>query len=228
MTQPRSVVEGLAAVRSRIAAASDRVGRRADGVELVAVSKKQPAAAVRAAYAAGQRVFGESYVQEMVVKAAELVDLADLRWHLVGHLQRNKVKHAVGLAAVVQTVDSARLADTLAQRAAYLGQRLRVLVEVNVGGEAQKAGCEPSVLGAIIDAMKGHAELDLVGLMTVPPWTEDPEASRPPFRRLAALAAEHGLGELSMGMSHDLEVAIEEGATIVRVGTAIFGERPDD
>lgn len=223
MTQ--GVAARLAAVRARIDAACARAGRDPSGVELVAVSKTQPAEAVRAAYVAGQRVFGENYVQELVAKAAALSDLDGLRWHFVGHLQRNKAKDVAGVARCVETVDSPRLAEALAKRVSPGMPPLEVMLQVNVGGEVQKSGCAPEELPALIDAVRAAPSLSLRGLMTVPPFGESPEASRPHFRALRALAERHGLSELSMGMSADLEVAIEEGATIVRVGTAIFGAR---
>ncbi len=220
------VADGLAAVRERIEAACAGAGRSPDGVTLVAVSKVHPAQAVRDAYAAGQRVFGENYVQELADKAEALAELADLRWHFIGHLQRNKVKQVARVGAVVETVDSARLAGELDKRAASEGQVLPVLLQVNVAGEAQKSGCAPEALSALVAEVRAMPNLTLRGLMTIPPLGEAPEASRPFFARLRELAAVHHVEELSMGMSADLEVAIEEGATIVRVGTAIFGSRP--
>jgi hypothetical protein len=195
-------------------------------VSLVAVSKKHPPEAIREAYGAGQRLFGENYVQELVDKAGALSDLPELRWHYVGHLQRNKAKHVARLGAFVETVSSARLAAELDKRAAAEDRGLPVLIQVNVGGEAQKSGCSVDELGTLVDEVRARRHLDLRGLMTIPPLGAEPEASRPHFARLRELAALHGLTELSMGMSGDLEVAIEEGATIVRVGTAIFGPRP--
>ena len=212
----------LAAVRARIDAACAQAGRDAASVELVAVSKTMPLAAVRAAYAAGQRVFGENYVQELVAKADACADLADLRWHFIGHLQRNKAKDVVHTGATVETVDSARLAEALAERATREGRVLEVFVQVNVAAEPQKGGCAPGALGSIVDAVRALGALRLRGLMTVPPVEGDP---RPWFAQLRALARPHGLTSLSMGMSADLEAAIAEGATQVRVGTAIFGGR---
>lgn len=220
-----SVAEGLRDVHERIARACAKAGRDPCEVSLVAVSKVHPAEAVRDAYAAGQRLFGENYVQELADKAGALADLADLRWHFIGHLQRNKAKDVVRIGALVETVDSSRLASELEKRAAAEGRVLPVLLQVNVAGEAQKSGCAPEALSALVRDVRAMAHLELRGLMTVPPLGEAPEASRPHFARLAELAAQHGLAELSMGMSADLEVAIEEGATIVRVGTAIFGAR---
>jgi len=216
------IADGLREVHERIERACARAGRSASEVTLVAVSKTHPADAVREAYAAGQRVFGENYVQELAGKAPALADLSELRWHFIGHLQRNKVKDVVRVGALVETVDSLRLAQELDKRTSA---RVPVLLQVNVAGEAQKSGCAPDELDALVPAVRALSKLELRGLMTVPPLGEAPEASRPHFARLRALAERHRLTELSMGMSADLEVAIEEGATIVRVGTAIFGAR---
>ena len=240
-----SLGERFNQVQRRIAAAAAKASRDPKTIRLVAVSKHQPAAAMRAAYELGQRDFGENYVQEIERKAHELADLPDLRIHLIGHLQRNKVKVVVPLASAIHTVDSVELAQEISKRAAHREMpasrrfpiaglapehRLPLLVEVNVGGELQKSGCEPSELPAILDAVESLSNVRLAGLMTVPPFTDDEAESRPFFDQLAALRSEHGgvprLPELSMGMTLDLEYAIAAGATIVRVGTAIFGERP--
>lgn len=218
------VAEGLREVRERIERACAKAGRSPSEVTLVAVSKVHPADAVREAYAAGQRVFGENYVQELADKSGALADLEDLRWHFIGHLQRNKVREVVRAGAWVETVDSERLAAELDKRAPD-GKPVPILLQVNVAGEAQKSGCSPEELPRLIERARALPHLELRGLMTIPPLGEVPEASRPHFARLRELAAPHGLRELSMGMSADLEVAIEEGATIVRVGTAIFGAR---
>ncbi len=234
----------LDAVRARIRAATEAAGRRAEDVRLIAVTKAQPAAVVREAYALGLRDFGENYVQELEAKAEELGDLPELRWHVIGHLQRNKVKLAVRHAAALHTVDSPRLSAELGRRAAEapipeprrfpIGAqapdgRLPVLIEVNVGGEKQKGGCTPDELGSVIAAVQGAPALRLAGLMTVPPHTADASQAQPFFESLAALREQHGgadvLPELSMGMTHDLEAAVAAGATLVRVGTAIFGPR---
>lgn len=218
---------GLQRVRARLAAAVASAGRPADSVRLIAVSKFQPASAIREAYAAGQREFGENYVQELQEKAAELADLSELRWHLIGHLQRNKARLVVPIASLIHTVHSAELARELDKRASA---ELRVLVEVNVGGEAQKGGCAPESLGDVLDAIASTAHLRVAGLMCVPPVTAEPSGSKPFFDALGQLRDVHGgaarLPELSMGMTADLEYAVAAGATIVRVGTAIFGERP--
>ncbi len=222
----RSIEAGLDAVRERIRLAASRSNRSPDSVELVAVSKRHSVEAIREAYALGQRAFGENYVQELVEKARALSDLPDLRWHFIGHLQRNKVRDVVACPALVETVDSTRLADALAKRAAAAQRTLPVWVQVSLAGEAKKSGCASEELEPLIASVRAHPELELRGLMTVPPFGLDPEASRPWFRRLREEGARHGLEGLSMGMSADLEVAVEEGSTLVRVGTAIFGERP--
>jgi pyridoxal phosphate enzyme (YggS family) len=199
-------------------------------VRLVAVSKFHPVDRVRAAYRAGQRAFGENYAQELEEKALALASLEGVEWHVIGHLQRNKARAVAQHAAMVQSVDSARLAAALDRASAELGRVLPVLVQVNVGAEAQKSGCAPGELPSILDAIERAPNLALKGLMTIPPHTDDPDGARPFFDALAALRERNGgtvrLPELSMGMTHDLEQAIACGATIVRVGTAIFGERP--
>ncbi|MEO7327264.1 MAG: YggS family pyridoxal phosphate-dependent enzyme [Minicystis sp.] len=223
------IVGRLAEVHRQIDEACRKAGRTPDAVRLLAVSKTQPAEAVRAAYAAGQREFGENYAQELDEKAAALADLPDLRWHAIGQLQRNKVKQVVKSAAVVQAVDRAELGLEIDKRAAAIGRTIAVMVEVNVGGEASKGGCAPGDLGALLASLRSCAHLRVTGLMTIPPATDDPEEARPFFAVLRALRDRHGgvaaLPELSMGMSHDFAAAIAEGATLVRVGTAIFGAR---
>lgn len=225
-----AIAAQLAAVRARIERAARAAGRDPAAVRLMAVSKTKPETAIRAAYAAGQRDFGENYVQELAEKASALADLSDLRWHMIGHLQRNKAKQVVKLVSAIHTVDSVRLAEELGKRAAEAERgRLSVLVEVNVGGEAQKSGCAPAELVELLAAIERAPSLLLSGLMTVPPHTDDPAGARPFFDQLVALRDAHGgvarLPELSMGMTHDLEQAVAAGATWVRVGTAIFGER---
>jgi PLP dependent protein len=224
------IAERLALVRQRIVDAAARAARRPEEICLIAVSKTKPAQSVREAYAAGQRDFGENYVQELSAKAEALRDLEGVRWHMIGHLQRNKVRFVAPVANSVQTVDSVRLAEELGHRALAAGRSgLRVLVEVNVSGESSKSGCVPDELGAVLEAVAGQAALELAGLMTMPPYTDDPAEARPFFDDLVRLRDAHGgracLPELSMGMSHDLEHAVLAGATMVRVGTAIFGER---
>lgn len=219
-----TIAERWAAVRVRVEAACSRAGRPASDVTIVAVSKTQPASAVREAIAAGARDFGENYAQELAQKRAEVGGQPDLRWHFIGRLQRNKVKLVAGQVALVHAVDSIELAEELGKRAGGVVQP--VLLAVNLASEASKGGvAEPAVEG-LARAVAGVAGVRLDGLMTMPPPADDPEASRPYFERLRALGARLGLRVLSMGMSGDYEVAIACGATHVRVGTAIFGERP--
>ena len=193
------------------------------GATLVAVSKGQPAAAIREAHAAGQRHFGENYVQEWREKAEALADLPDLAWHFVGSLQTNKVKYLVGRVALVHTVDRLELAREISRRSAQKGVATAVLLEVNVAGEASKSGCAPAEVPALAAAVRALPGLDLRGLMCIPPAEGDP---RPHFRALRALRDQLRLADLSMGMSADYPAAVEEGATLIRVGTAVFGERP--
>ncbi|MBI5537848.1 MAG: YggS family pyridoxal phosphate-dependent enzyme [Deltaproteobacteria bacterium] len=224
-----TIGQALGAVKERIARAAERAGRRPQDVLLVAVSKTKSAAAVREAYEAGQRDFGENYVQELAGKASSLSDLPDLRWHMIGHLQTNKAKQVLKIAHMVQTVDSVRLAAELGARAQQAGKRLPVLLEVNVGAEEQKSGVSLHQARDLMEAVGQQEALELRGLMTVPPFELDAEQTAPYFRRMAELREELGgallLPELSMGMSHDFEVAIEHGATMVRVGTLVFGSR---
>ena len=211
-------------VRSRIAGAAARAGREASEITLVAVTKVFPASAIRDAYELGVRDFGENYLQEFESKYPEVRDLPGARFHLIGHLQSNKAKRAAELFHTIQTVDTEKLAGRLDA----VGKALDVMLEVKLSPEEAKAGADPTDLPALIAVVKSCANLRLLGLMTMPPWTEDAEQSRPYFRRLRELGALHGVTQLSMGMSHDLEVAIEEGATHVRVGTALFGRRKRD
>jgi hypothetical protein len=227
------IAKRVAAVRERIARAAARAGRRETDVLLVAISKTHPAEAVRAAFDAGVRDFGENRVQEAERKIAATADLraAGLRWHLVGHLQGNKARKAAPLFDRIHSVDSVDLLRRLDRIAAESGRGVRALVQVDLAGEATKFGLPENTLLAALEVARDLLSVRVEGLMILPPWSEDPEASRPWFRRLRELrdaASSRGLlagAELSMGMSHDLEVAIEEGATLVRVGTAIFGER---
>lgn len=221
------VAGALARVRERIAAAARRAGRDPAAVTLVAVSKGHGAEAVRAAMAAGQRVFGENYAQELAEKAAALADAAPV-WHFVGRLQRNKARFVVGRAALIHTVDSIPLAGEIDRRAAASGAGVaqEMLVQVSLAGEAQKGGVPPDALPALLEAARHSAHVRCVGLMTMTPFEDEPERARPYYRALRELAARFALPQLSMGMSSDFAVAIEEGATLVRVGTAIFGPRP--
>ncbi len=204
----------------------ERSGRKRSDLTLVAVSKKFSAGSVRDAYEAGLREFGENYVQEFAGKRPQLQDLEGARFHLIGHLQSNKVRQACELFQVIQTVDSAKLLKRLDAEAAERGPAPEVLLEIKLSGEESKAGAEPDQLPELLNAAAGCSAVRVSGLMTMPPWSEDAEQSRPYFRRLAELARRYGLGQLSMGMSNDFEVAIEEGATLIRVGTALFGPRP--
>lgn len=221
------IEQRLAELEARLTAAARRSGRERADITLIAVSKLFPAEAVRAAYEAGLRDFGENYVQEFEHKRAELAELACARFHLIGHLQSNKARRAAQLFDVVQTVDSVRLARRLEEAAAQLRpeSRLAVMIEVKLSEEDSKSGAAPEDLSALVEAVRACPHLELTGLMTMPPFFEDPEGSRPYFRRLRELAGCYGLPHLSMGMSHDFEVAIEEGATHVRLGTALFGPR---
>ena len=215
------LTERLAAVRLRIERAAERARRDPSEVLLLAVTKIFPAAAIRDAYDLGLRDFGENYVQEFEGKAPEVAALPGARFHLIGHLQSNKSSKAVELFQTIQTVDSARLARRLNES----GRPLDVMIEVKLSAEEAKSGVDPAQLPELIQAVRGCPNLNLLGLMTMPPWSEDPEAPRAIFRTLRELAGEHGLRGLSMGMSNDLETAIEEGSTCVRVGTALFGRR---
>src|ERR1700676_5147673 len=229
-----SIAENIAAVRDRMAESARRAGRRADDITLMAVSKTYPPDRMREAHAGGLRLFGENRVQELVGKAGALADLVDAEWHMIGHLQTNKASRAAQLFRAVDSVDSPKLAEKLDAAARSLGKKLSVLIEINVGGEAAKSGVAPDSreLEELLVAVPRLEALAFRGLMTVPPYTDDPEEARPYFRKLRglrdAIAGRKlpavGMDELSMGMSHDFEIAIEEGSTCVRVGTAIFGE----
>ena len=227
-----SIAERLASVKSQIAEAAARSGRSGTDVRLLAVSKTKPISAIEEAYRAGQREFGENYAQELARKAEALAHLTDLRWHMIGHLQRNKVKLVVLHASVIHTVDSERLARELGKRVSMQGdggETLGIFVQVNVAEEAQKAGCSVAELGGILDAIETQRGLRLEGLMTIPPHDDDADRTLEYFDALRRLRDEHGgvsrLPGLSMGMSHDFRQAIQAGATLVRVGSSIFGER---
>jgi pyridoxal phosphate enzyme (YggS family) len=230
-----SIVENVARVRERITSAAGRAGRDPKEITLMGVSKTFPVERIREAYAAGLRMFGENRVQEFADKAGSLHDLADVEWHLIGHLQSNKAAKATELFGAVDSVDSVRLAEKLNGAAEKAGKTLPILIEINVGGEAEKSGVAPASqeLEQVLLAAPRWGNLNVRGLMTVPPYSEVPEGARPFFRQLREIrdriasrrlpAVE--IDVLSMGMSHDFEVAIEVGSTCVRVGTAIFGER---
>jgi pyridoxal phosphate enzyme (YggS family) len=217
--------EKLEDVRRRIAAAETRASRAPGSVELVAVSKTFPPPPIREAYDAGQRHFGENRIQEFESKIARM-QWDGAVWHMIGHVQSNKAIRAAQLFDVVHTVDSIALARRLNdQRAKMEAAALRVFIEVKLSGEAAKTGVPESEVAALAEEIRRMERLDLRGVMTMPPWSLDPEAARPYFCRLREIGARIGVAELSMGMTNDFETAIEEGATIVRVGTAIFGER---
>ncbi len=212
----------LEQVEERIQTAVRSAGRKRDDITLVAVTKKFSPEIIREAYQLGLRVFGENYVQEFEDKHPALTDLPDAEFHLIGHLQSNKTRVASDLFQVIETVDSEKLARRLDQS----GKPLEVMIEVKLSAEQSKAGAAPDQLATLIEAIRTCPHLHLTGLMTMPPWSDDPEETRPYFKQLAQLAREHSLNRLSMGMSHDLEAAIEEGATHIRIGTALFGARP--
>ena len=264
-TEKSAIAENLGRIRERVARAAGRAGRRVDDVTIVAVSKTFPFEAIRAAYDAGLRHFGENRVQEWESKQGRVADL-EATWHLIGHLQSNKARRAAGLFDRVDSVDSLGLAQRLdaavaegvgteaarlissekSQRNALRvatgqagatksgaanGERLRVLIEVSLGGESTKSGVAEADLAMLAEGVGGLANLELLGLMTIPPFLDDPESVRPYFRKLRELRdglvrrVGRPLPVLSMGMSHDFEIAVEEGATEIRVGTGIFGER---
>ena len=205
-------------VRERIVLAAQRAGRRPEEITLLAVTKVFPVEVLLEAYSLGMREFGENYVQEFERKFPFVGGCEGARFHLIGHLQSNKAKKASEMFDVIQTVDSAKLAGRLEGP-------LEVMLEVKLSEEESKHGAAPEELGALVEAVRATPGLTLTGLMTMPPWSDDAEVARPYFRKLRGLAEKFGVGQLSMGMSHDLEVAIEEGSTMVRGGTALFGSR---
>ena len=223
------IAKNLEEVKKRIEAAAIRAGRDPASVTLVAVSKVHPASAIRKAYAAGQRHFGENYAQELRDKAEELKDLDGIHWHFIGHLQRNKTKTVAPWISLLETVDSPRLAEELARQATRFDRTIQCLVQVNVGEEEQKFGCEARDTERLVQVIEQTPGLGLSGLMTIPPWDLEAEETRKHFQTLYRLREDLGgadrLPHLSMGMSHDFEEAVEEGATFVREGTAIFGAR---
>lgn len=230
-----SIAENAARVRGQIDSAARRAGRSPDEIALMAVSKMFPPQHIHEAYQAGLRLFGENRVQEFAGKAESLKQLGEAEWHLVGHLQTNKAARAAELFSAIDSVDSFKLVQKLNSASGELGKRLPVLIEINVGGESAKSGVGPESheLEEVLQAAPQLEHLKICGLMTIPPFTDDPQQARPYFRSLRKLrdqiAARRlsnvGMQVLSMGMSHDFEVAIEEGSTCVRIGTAIFGER---
>lgn len=224
-----SLVDNLNEVQKRIGSAETAAGLESGSVTLLAVSKKKPAEMVREAYDAGQRAFGENYAQEFRDKAEELSDLK-IEWHFIGHLQRNKVKYVVPYVSCIHSINSLKLAEEINKRAPRV---IDCFIEVDIAGESTKTGLDQTELESLVKAIAGMPNLNLKGLMTMPPYDIEPETARPYFIKLRETLNElnekkiypEELTELSMGMTGDLEVAIEEGSTIVRVGTAIFGER---
>lgn len=206
------------AVRERMTLAAQRAGRKPEEITMLAVTKVFPVEVLLEAYSLGMREFGENYVQEFERKFPLVGGCVGARFHLIGHLQSNKAKKAAEMFDVIQTVDSAKLARRLEKA-------MDVMIEVKLSEEDSKHGAAPEELGELVEAVRATPGLRLTGLMTMPPWSDDAEVARPYFRRLRGLAEHYGLTQLSMGMSHDLEVAIEEGSTMVRVGTALFGSR---
>jgi len=225
------IVSNIRMIRERIAAAAARAGRDPDGIQLMAVSKTVPPERILQAVDAGITLFGENYVQEAREKIPAIGH--NLSWHMIGHLQTNKVKYVITLFDWIHSVDRLELARELDKRAGQQARKLQVLIEVNVSGEASKSGAEPSQVLELVRQISGLPHLNVRGLMTLPPYSDDPEQSRPYFQALSQLRDEISVAaipnirmdELSMGMTDDFEVAIEEGATIIRVGRAIFGER---
>lgn len=230
-----SISSNIARVREQIAQAAQRARRKPQEITLMAVAKTVSADRIREAYVAGIRVFGENRVQEFASKADALRNLAEAEWHLIGHLQSNKSAKATELFGHVDSLDSIRLAEKLNSAASQLSKKLSVLIEINIGREQAKSGVAPNSteLESLLGIAPELSSLEFRGLMTVPPYHDDPEQSRPYFRRMRALFEQIRsrnlqairMDVLSMGMSHDFEVAIEEGSTCVRIGTAIFGER---
>ena len=229
------IAENIARIQERIAAAAHRAGKRPEEIALMAVTKTHPPERIREAHAAGLRLFGENRVQEFAGKAGSLADLRGTEWHMIGHLQTNKAGKAAELFSAVDSIDTLKLAEKLDAAALAMNKKINVLIEINVGGEAAKSGVAPDSreLEELLLASPRLEALKFRGLMTVPPFTDDPEGARHYFRKLRELRdtiatrklPAVGTDVLSMGMSHDFEVAIEEGSTCVRVGTAIFGQR---
>jgi hypothetical protein len=230
-----SIAANIASIKERIAAAASRASRQPEEIALMAVSKTHPPQQIREAYAAGLRLFGENRVQEFAGKVSALADLHEGEWHMIGHLQTNKAGKAAELFSAVDSIDSVKLAEKLDAAARSLGKKLNVLIEINAGGEAAKSGVAPDSeeLEDLLVSAPTFKALEFRGLMTVPPFIDDPQAARPFFRKLRELhdtiagrkLPGVGMNVLSMGMSHDFEIAIEEGSTCVRIGTAIFGAR---
>lgn len=215
-----NIAEKISAVRERIAQAAKQSGRKVEQIKLVAVSKRQSVAAIQTAYDAGQRVFGENYAQELRDKAAQLP--SDIEWHMIGNVQRRNFKHLLPHCHCLQTLDSLELAAEIEKRCST---PLKCLIQINIGKEPSKSGISPENALSFLAALQTYSKVQVSGLMCIPPFHENPEASRPYFQQMRALLSSAKLSELSMGMSHDFDIAIEEGATIVRVGSAIFPAR---
>ena len=225
------ISQNISRIEERICNACARSGRKREDVHLICVTKTKPEDMLREAYDAGQRDFGENKVQEICRKKPSLPD--DIRWHMIGHLQRNKVRQLIGQTVMIHSVDSVRLAGTISEEAQKAGIVMPILIEVNAAAEESKFGVSPEDAEALVRSVSEMKGVKVMGLMTIAPYTEDPEENRPYFKRLRELAVDIGqkcidnvsMGILSMGMTGDFEVAIEEGATHIRVGTGIFGER---
>jgi len=231
-----SIAQNINAAQERMKTAARRANRAAEQITLIGVTKTVAPQQIREAYNAGLRVFGENRVQEFATKADAVRDLQNAEWHMIGHLQTNKATKAAEFFAQVDSVDSLRLAQKLNASAAERGKKIPILIEINIAAEAAKSGLDPDSAGLeeLLKAAPELSSLEIRGLMTVPPYNEDPEQSRPYFRKMRSLFEQMAdrklpavhMEILSMGMSHDFEIAIEEGATCIRLGTAIFGERP--
>ena len=224
MIDKATLAANFATLEARLVAACKRANRPRESVRLVAVSKLHPPEAVRLAWELGHRDFGENYAQELRDKHTALADCAGLRWHAIGPVQPKNAKYIAKAATLFHALERLDVAQELSKRRG--GSPLQCLIEVNVAGEASKAGVPPGDVPALLEQVRALPQLELVGLTAMPPQEEDPERSRPHFRLLRELAQQHGLAQLSMGTTGDFEVAIEEGATLVRVGTALFGHRP--
>ncbi|NIT13692.1 MAG: YggS family pyridoxal phosphate-dependent enzyme [Candidatus Dadabacteria bacterium] len=224
------IKENLEVINEKIEKASGKSGRKSADITLVGVSKQVDAGRIKEAILSGHRVFGENYVQEFVPKYEELREYEDIEWHFIGHLQKNKVKYIIDKVGLIHSVDKVSLAQEINKRADRLGIIVPILIEINLGAEESKRGIEPDELGSFLKQVSELNNIRISGLMALPPYCENPEDSRKYFIRLRELrdvfnSSYTTLTELSMGMSHDYDIAVEEGATIVRVGTAIFGER---
>jgi pyridoxal phosphate enzyme (YggS family) len=225
------IKNNLEIINEKIDKAAERSGRKSTDIKLLGATKQVDVDRIKEAVECGHRCFGENYVQEFLSKYEVLSEYKDIDWHFIGHLQKNKVKYIIDKVSLIQSVDKVSLAEQINKRAENLGQKIPILIEVNMGGEDSKSGIGVKELGNFLELLSAFNNLKLSGLMALPPFCEDAEDSRKYFVKLRELrdsfnSSYNTLNELSMGMSHDFEIAVEEGATIVRVGTAIFGERP--